>query len=708
MANSEQHPDDEPLGDFDEAQLAWLLTSAPRAPEMRPEFVSALSARLDAEFAAAGTPTPFEKALAPSTNGDHRTLPASAEPRGTAPNRAWRRWTVGFVAAATLLVAMAVWSDPPAWANMIRAIVQSIEEFTVGGGDEGASAVVESGSAEEQSGESEPIAAPVTIIGEVRTLAPPVPATEVEPPASEPRVASAVAPRVSAAPAWSPFKVPLAASELTQRVDEKLAAQWAKQGIPPVGAASDAEFMRRVYLDLTGRVPSVTEARDFLGDPSPDRREQLVDRVLAEHDHATHFAAVWRQILLPDGVDPSRYGGSVKFDEWLAERFEANVPYDQVVRELLLADGRVSESGPLLFYAAVRLNPEELAARTSRAFLGVRMECAQCHDHPFDDQISQQDFWGFAAFFARISRPRGKMEMTSPVLQVRDNARGDVMIPDSDEVVPPRLPEGVSDLADEPNGPSRRQELVAWLTSPANQHFSQATVNRVWAHLFGRGIVEPVDDMRPANVPICPEVLDMLSRDFAASGFDLRRLCRALVLTDAYQLSSAAADSDPARTIIFAQMNIKSFTAEQLYDCIAVATQQASFGGGPADQAGLARFADTNRQAFIDQFRAPPGQATDYQAGIPQALTMMHGTLIDNATDVGRSGLLNSLAAPFFTDQQRLDTLYLSTLSRYPEPAEREVMLEQIAAATNVTDRQQILGDMLWALLNSAEFTLNH
>jgi hypothetical protein len=155
-------------------------------------------------------------------------------------------------------------------------------------------------------------------------------------------------------------------------------------------------------------------------------------------------------------------------------------------------------------------------------------------------------------------------------------------------------------------------------------------------------------------------------------------------------------------------MNIKSFTAEQLYDCIAVATRQASLVGGPSDQAGLARFADMNRQAFIEQFRAPPGQATDYQAGIPQALTMMHGGLIHNATDVGRSGLLNSLAAPFFTDEQRLDTLYLSTLSRYPEPAERDVMLGQIASAKNVTERQQVLGDVLWALLNSAEFTLNH
>jgi hypothetical protein len=730
MANSEQYPDDESLGDeplgeeplgeeplgeellgdMDEAQLVWLLTSAHGAADMRPEFARSLSARLDADFAAA-VQSPLERMLAPSTNGHHQAAPANMEVSTVKRDRSWWRRGVGIGAAASLILALAVWSNPPAWANVIRAIVQSIEQFTLGGDgkDDPTAAVVADASAEaDQPARPEPAHESVAIVDEIHVVAPP---TRAEPPQKtegDPRVAAAVVPRAPTKPAWSPFQEPLAQGELTKRVDDELAAQWAKQGIQPVGPATDAEFMRRVYLDLTGRVPSVSEARDFLEDQSPSRREQLVDRVLAHHDHATHFAVVWREILLPDGVDLNRYGGSAKFDEWLAERFEANEPYDELVRELLLAEGRVSESGPLLFYAAVRLNPEELAARTSRAFLGVRMECAQCHDHPFDDKISQQDFWSLAAFFARISRPRGKMEMTSPVLQVRDNARGDVMIPESDEVVPPRLPESVSDLADDPNGPSRRVELVAWLTSPTNEHFSQATVNRVWAHLFGRGIVEPVDDMRPANPPICPEVLDTLSRDFAASGFDLRRLCRALVLTDAYQLSSAAADSDPARTLVFAQMNIKSFTAEQLYDCIAVATRQASLVGGPSDQAGLARFADMNRQAFIEQFRAPQGQATDYQAGIPQALTMMHGGLIHNATDVGRSGLLNSLAAPFFTDEQRLDTLYLSTLSRYPEPAERDVMLGQIASAKNVTERQQVLGDVLWALLNSAEFTLNH
>jgi hypothetical protein len=447
---------------------------------------------------------------------------------------------------------------------------------------------------------------------------------------------------------------------------------------------------------------------EFLNDRSPNKRERLVDRLLAHHDHATHLAAVWRGILLPDTADLTRLGGPIKFEEWMAAQFAVNKPYDQIVRDLLLVEGRVAESGPLQFYAAARMLPEELAGKTSRAFLGVRMECAECHDHPFDE-VSQKDFWRFAAFFARISRPKGRMDVTSPVLQVRDSQQGDVMLPDSTEVVPPRLPAMAIDLDDAPDGPPLRQHLADWITSTSNGQFSRATVNRVWSHLFGRGLVDPVDDMRPANPPLAPDVLDVLSRDFAASHFDLRRLFRAIVLTDAYQRTSRSDESDPSRALHFAQMNIKSLTAEQLYDCITIATRPDGVGSvSVVNAAGVERFLDTNRQSFVAQFRAPPGQITDYPAGIPQALTLMHGGLIHTSTDLATSGLLKSLAAPFFTDQHRLETVFLATLSRYPEPAERDLIEQQMSSATTNEERKQILSDVLWALLNSGEFTFNH
>lgn len=528
--------------------------------------------------------------------------------------------------------------------------------------------------------------------------------------------------RVAARPRLTPQQLPAVefASQLTlladlvEQVDAKLQNNWQQQGIRVAQPASDTEFLRRVYLDLTGRIPVPFEVYEYLQADPATRREQLVEQLLDSRDHATHLATVWRKLLLPDGVDTNIYGGTGKFDEWLADRFDKNVPYDELVRQLLLAEGRVSDSGPILFYAALKLNPEELAAKTARTFLGMRMECAQCHDHPFDDSISQEIFWGYAAHFAQISRPKGKIEMTSSVLRVRDNSRGEVTLPDSDEVVPPQLPYQVAMLdtpnpATEPSQPlSRREQLVQWLTTKQNRRFARATVNRVWQHLFGLGLVEPADDMRADNEATHPEVLELLSHDFAASNYDLRRLLRTLVLSDAYQLSSRASADEPSQSLSFARMNIKSFSADQLYDCINVATEPDAAGADDRGDGALARFGNTARQAFIEQFQAPPGQRTDYHAGIPQALTLMHGRLIHGATDLASSGLLKSINAPFFTDEQRIETLFLSTLSRFPDDAEQKTMLAHVKQASGEEQRLRAFGDILWALLNSAEFTFIH
>lgn len=495
-------------------------------------------------------------------------------------------------------------------------------------------------------------------------------------------------------------------SELIAEVDRLLADHWRQHALTPVAGASDGEFMRRAYLDLTGRIPTVSEAIEFYESGDPDRRQQLISRLLDSRDHATHLAALWRGILFPVDAELPQFGGTRAFDEWFAQQVAANRPYDDIVRELLTAEGRLQGSGPLLFYAAARLNPEELAARTSRAFLGTRMECAQCHDHPFDE-VSQQDFWGMAAYFARISRPDGKMEMTSPVLQVRDTDHGEVTLPDTDQVVAPRIPGKISGVGPEPAGAPRRRQLAEWITASHNQQFARATVNRAWAILFGRGLVDPVDDMRPDNQPVSPQVLDLLARQFASSGFDLQSLFRVLVSLEAYELSSAAAMDDPARRIHFAQMNLKSFTAEQLYDCIAVATRRQETIAPRGDLA-LLRAGNGGRDAFIEQFSAPGGETTDYQAGIPQALTLMHGQLIQSSTQLASSGLLKSLAAPFFSDSQRIDTLFLATLSRPPTDQERAAAAVLVEAASNEVQREQALGDILWALLNSAEFTFNH
>ncbi|QDT12932.1 DUF1553 domain-containing protein [Stieleria marina] len=498
--------------------------------------------------------------------------------------------------------------------------------------------------------------------------------------------------------------------EMGQAIDQTLAQLWQEQGIDPVPLAEDSELLRRVYLDIAGRTPTVTEARHYLEDADPDRYRELVQRLITSADHASHLATTLRTFLIPEGVDLEEFGGREEFDRWLAQRFEAGEAYDSIVRQLLLAEGRLSKSGPLLFYSAAKLDPDRLAAQTSRVFLGIRLECAQCHDHPFEPWL-QEDFWSYAAFFARISRPQAELETVSSVMQVRDVDRGDVMLPETDMIVPPRFL-GSDDNDENDESVDRRVRLANWLTSPKNPYFARATVNRLWSLMFGRGIVDPVDDFGSAHPPLSPELLDLLASQLIDSGFDLQNVMQTIALSRAYQLSSASPQGDSSakglqRLKHFAQMEVKTLTAPQLYDCITVATlldQNAGVGGGFQ----LNRFGNSGRAAFLQQFASPASNRIEFNAGIPQALTLMNGGLIDSATGVDSSGLLKSLDAPFFSNDERMEVLFLATLSRKPTGSEWNLLRSAIPENAPVNIRSEVLSDMLWALINSAEFSLNH
>ena len=236
-------------------------------------------------------------------------------------------------------------------------------------------------------------------------------------------------------------RAPRPRSEVVLQINATLEELWKSQQLEPAPAADDEELMRRVYLDLAGRTPSVHEIRTYLADKSSQRYEQLVDRLLQSRDHASHLATTWRTFLIPEGVDLTAFGGIDKFDQWLADEFGKNASYDSVVRSLLLAGGRLSRSGPLLFYSAAKLDPDVLAVRSARVFLGMRLECAQCHNHPFEPW-TQEEFWNLAAFFAQISRPQGELKAVSTVMQVHDVDHGDVHLPKSDTVIPPRFLNG--------------------------------------------------------------------------------------------------------------------------------------------------------------------------------------------------------------------------------------------------------------------------
>lgn len=504
---------------------------------------------------------------------------------------------------------------------------------------------------------------------------------------------------------WKAVKATRRSSDdAVARIDAVLEALWNERGVEPAKAASDEELLRRVYLDLAGRTPSVSEVRAYLADNSPDRYVKLVDRLLGSRDHATHLATVWRTYLIPEGLDLTRFGGPQSFEEWIGKQFADGVPYDEIVRRLLLAEGRLTQSGPLLFYAAVKLDPDQLATRSARVFLGMRLDCAQCHDDHFEPWL-QEDFWGYAAFFARISRPQGVLRDVSTVMRVRDIDRGEVKLPESETIVSPRFLDG-SPIDSDAASVARRQQLAEWLTAAENPYFARATANRVWGQLFGKGIVDPVDGFGQQHEPVSQELLDQLAGHFIASDYDLRALFRTIVLSRAYRLSSGAETPDPKRHELFAQMNVKLLTAEQMYDCITVASMLVSAETGTGFN--LARVGNTSRDQFLQQFRSPPGRSTEYQAGIPQALTLMNGGLITNATGLASSGLLKTLEIPLITNSDRVEILYLATLSRRPTESEQELLGEYISEEASGSELYEPLADVLWALLNSAEFTMNH
>ncbi len=487
---------------------------------------------------------------------------------------------------------------------------------------------------------------------------------------------------------------------MIRRVDQLLADRWSKAGVMPSPLADDAEFLRRAYLDVTGVIPRVSEVREFLNDTSDDRRERLIDRLLDSPAHSTHLATTWRNIMLPGGFDLEQAQAAAGMQRWFREQFVRNLRYDRLVSEFLVASGR-AESGPALFYTTQELQPEKLAASTARIFLGIQLDCAQCHDHPYD-RWSQEEFWGYAAFFARLKQSDAQPGMMQVSLE--DLPQGEVMLPDSDTVIAPKYPGGRPARAED--GGTRRVQLAIWMASRDNPYLARAAVNRVWAHLFGRGLVEPVDDLGPQNPPSHPELLDELATYFVQTGFDLREMYRTLANTRAYQLSSQTGDGEIPPPDLFARMAVKTLTPEQLYDSLSLALVQQPAGAQATQLPG--GLLDPRRQAFVAKMQTLSRSATEFQAGIPQALSLINGGEIGEASDPDRSRLLSALQAPIFNDQQRIESLFLATLSRPPSDAEREHFVDYVSRGGANDNKQKALGDVLWALLNSAEFSLNH
>jgi hypothetical protein len=506
-------------------------------------------------------------------------------------------------------------------------------------------------------------------------------------------------------PSAEPSSTISEARSLSDMIDQQVVARWVKLKVQEAPRADDAEFVRRIYLDLAGRIPRFTEVRDFLADPAVDKREKLIDHLLESPVYVANFTAFWRSLLIPQNASDQVQGVEQQLTAWIRDNVRANTPYNEMVHELLTAPlntpaqpddvkrpRRVKANWAAVFFQANEFKPENLAAATSRLFLGMKLECASCHDHPFD-KWKRKQFWEFTAFFSGV-QPTGD--------EVKE--RREIMIPSTGATVSAGFLDGTRPSW-KPDA-STRETLADWVTSPNNPYFARTIVNRMWAHFMGTGIVDPVDDFTIDNMPTHPELLDVLAKQFVAHKYDLKYLIRAITLSKTYQLTSKLTHPSQLEPGSFARMSLKGLTAEQFFDSLALATgyreteQSADprrFGGNSPRADFLARFANT------------VGRRTEPQTSILQALAMMNGRFVQDLTSVDRGELLGAVIDfPHKSDTERVEVLYLSTLSRQPRPEELARTLKYIETGGPGGDKRKAIADVFWALLNSSEFLFNH
>jgi hypothetical protein len=505
---------------------------------------------------------------------------------------------------------------------------------------------------------------------------------------------------------------------LADQIDKLIGEGWAKHGVTPTEPAGDAEFLRRLSLDVGGRIPWNSEVRAFLEDPSPDKRDRKITQRLNNIRYATYFTSVWRNLLIPPNNNQFGQNFAAQLDPWLRKRLTENRPYDEIVRELLTvpfpagADFPTDQPfainpndiGPRAFYQANESKPETLAANTSRLFLGIRLECAQCHDHPFA-KWSREDFWGFAAFFGGLAPQQPQGGFFSPTGEQPDVR--EIKIPGKDRVVKARFLDRT-----EPkwrDGVGSRKILAEWITSKENPYFARAVVNRVWADFFGVGI-EPVDEPTSDNPPSHPELLDLLAKSFVEHGYDLKFLIGAIVRTRAYQLSSGMTDPSQMDPRLFARMSVKGLTAEQFFDSLALATGYGEREPVNQDFDGMGN-ATSPKAEFLAKFSNFADKRTEFQTSILQALALMNGKVVADMTsdDINRSKALAAIEdAPFMTTEKKIESLFLSTLSRKPTEKELAKLTKYVDEGGPTKNSRKALGDVFWVLLNSSEFSLNH
>jgi hypothetical protein len=495
---------------------------------------------------------------------------------------------------------------------------------------------------------------------------------------------------------------------VARAIDQDLLKQLAGQKIKPSPQADDAEFLRRVSLDITGRIPTAEKAAEFLGSTDPERRRKLIDELLANSAYGEHFAGMWGDLIRATGTPPNSLGGSYR--KWLAAEFNQGRGWDKIVHEMLTSEGKIFDKPSGYFVLANYKEPGQLAGTTARFFLGIRLECAECHDHPFTNW-QQTDYWGLAAFFTRVKQVN---EKGGNVLTENPLPGATITIPSTEgnkgsgTVVKAKFLGGSEPKFDD-EGPLR-PSLASWLTAADNPYFAPAAVNRMWAHLFGTGLFNPIDDYNEDLPPSHPDILQLLAKEFVASGHDLKHLIRCLCNSQAYQRTSKPLPENKDDQTLFSHMAVKVMTADALFDSLVTALGNPKLPGGlgaPLPYEIYSGGASKNgkpsaREEFLKFFdtKDESGKTTEYTHGIPQVLALMN-TRQFNATPP----IVDKLIKAKLSNEKAIETLFLAALTRYPTANEMNLMSGYLARRQ---DTEKGYAGILWILLNSNEFVLNH
>lgn len=511
---------------------------------------------------------------------------------------------------------------------------------------------------------------------------------------------------------------------LIKEINRLIRRSWDDNLIKPSEVASDAEWLRRVYLDVVGHIPPMDVAEQFIKSKDPAKRSKVIDQLVDDPDYVRNWTTIWTNHSIGRGFrtrgdrdEVSRLG----MDKFYREVFARNRPWNEVVKDIVTAEGHFEENGAVNFILAQMEMPDEgvqLTADFTRLFLGIQVQCTQCHDHPFNDW-KQDQFWSYNSIFRQTGKDiqrkydedSGRMVVDFVEVTWRNINEQEVFYERRNGEVRPAYPVFNSRKISPETHIDRRKEFGELLAQDEDKMVAAAMVNRMWGHFFGYGFTKPVDDMGPHNPPSHPEVLELLTNSFVESGYDVKQLVRWITNTEAYNLTSKFGkdneiDNPAAGEIpLFSHMYVKAMEVEQLYDSLIIATNAHKTGSRNFDAS------ERQRQRWLGQFITLFGDdendsSTSFNGSIPQALMMMNGELVTQATSLDQgSFLMETLSSPG-TDVDKIKDIYLATLSRYPNGRELSSISKLFRASG--PNKAYAFQDVLWALLNSNEFIVNH